>query len=79
MEKSIVPARFQPPLPLEKLLVKEPAGEKPRAARDDPRALRDDVISLDVVFVGAGPAGLAGAIELKRLVKAAREKGGDVA
>lgn len=31
--------------------------------------------AMDVLFVGAGPAGLAGAIELARLVKQAREKG----
>lgn len=33
---------------------------------------------MDVVFVGAGPAGLAGAIELTRLVKADNEAGGSL-
>ena len=32
-----------------------------------------EVIEMDVVFVGAGPAGLAGAIELARLAARDRE------
>ncbi|MSR07100.1 MAG: electron transfer flavoprotein-ubiquinone oxidoreductase [Gemmatimonadetes bacterium] len=55
MSTSFVPARFQPALPKDRLIL----AEKPA----------DDRIDLDVVFVGAGPAGLAGAIELARLVK----------
>jgi electron-transferring-flavoprotein dehydrogenase len=54
---SFVPSRFQPPLPLDRLILKkgaEGAGDK---------------MELDVLFVGAGPAGLAGAIELARLAK----------
>jgi electron-transferring-flavoprotein dehydrogenase len=57
MSTRFVPGQSQPELPLEKLIVShQPTG--------------DDVVPLDVVFVGAGPAGLAGAIELARLVKA---------
>lgn len=52
---SITPRAAMAALPLESLLVKGPQGE--------------NVVPLDVVFVGAGPAGLSGAIELKRLVK----------
>jgi electron-transferring-flavoprotein dehydrogenase len=33
---------------------------------------------MDVVFVGGGPAGLAGAVELARLVKADKERGGSL-
>ena len=50
---SILPIRHQVPLPRERLL----RTEAPDA----------EAIELDVVFVGAGPAGLAGAIELARL------------
>ncbi len=56
----IVPATGQPALPLDRLVV-APAADAER-------------IELDVMFVGAGPAGLAGAIELARLVtRALRE------
>jgi cation diffusion facilitator CzcD-associated flavoprotein CzcO len=50
-----VPANYQRALPLERLILEEaPAA---------------DAIELDVLFVGAGPAGLAGAIELARLAR----------
>src|SRR5882724_4481564 len=54
---KVIPARYQPPLPLEKLLL-------PVAA---PGA--GDRMELDVLIVGAGPAGLACAIELARLAQ----------
>ena len=36
----------------------------------------EDALAMDIVFVGAGPAGLAGAIELARLVRQDKEAGG---
>lgn len=57
MSKRFVPAQFQADLPSQKLIINQaPQG--------------DEVVPFDVVFVGAGPAGLAGAIELAKLVKA---------
>lgn len=52
---TLRPAHFQPPLPRDRLLVQAAPGP--------------DAIEMDVVFVGAGPAGLAGAIALARLAK----------
>ena len=57
----IIPADHQPPLAIDKLILKEPPGE--------------EAVPLDVLFVGAGPAGLAGAIELARLNRHAVEAG----
>lgn len=37
--------------------------------------LSDEAVPMDVIFVGAGPAGLTGAIRLAQLVKAANEAG----
>ena len=54
----MIPSQYQPPLPLDTLLIKQ-ASEG-----------AGDSMELDVLFVGAGPAGLAGAIELARLAKA---------
>lgn len=60
--KTFVPAEYQPELPREKLILEEPPGE--------------EAVPMDVVFVGGGPAGLAGAIELARLVEKDKERGG---
>jgi len=55
---KLVPAQYQPPLPLDKLILQDGA---PGAG---------DRMELDVLIVGAGPAGLACAIELAKLAKA---------
>ena len=57
MASRFVPGAFQPPLDQNKFII----AHKPHG---------DDVVPFDVVFVGGGPAGLAGAIELANLVKA---------
>ena len=59
---SILPSRHQRALPLEKLILAEAPGA--------------EAIEMDVLFVGAGPAGLAGAIELARLARADQAAGG---
>jgi electron-transferring-flavoprotein dehydrogenase len=60
----ILPIRHQAPLPLEHLI----RAEAPSA----------EAIEMDVLFVGAGPAGLSGAIELARLVREGNEKGSGI-
>src|SRR5256714_2050213 len=55
--ERFVPARYQPPLPRERLILPQ----------DAPGA--GDRMELDVLIVGAGPAGLACAIELAKLAK----------
>src|SRR6266446_4160647 len=54
---KIVPAQYQPALPLDKLILQEGAEGA------------GDRMELDVLIVGAGPAGLACAIELAKLAK----------
>ena len=58
----LAPAAAQAGLPLERLLLDEVPGE--------------EAVPVDVVFVGGGPAGLAGAISLAQLAAADRENGG---
>src|SRR5881392_2431997 len=57
-EGQFVPAEYQPALPLDKLILHDGAEGA------------GDRMELDVLIVGAGPAGLACAIELARLAKA---------
>ena len=59
---SILPLRHQRPLPLDQLIRRDPPGA--------------EAIEMDVVIVGAGPAGLACAIELTRLAAADAASGG---
>jgi electron-transferring-flavoprotein dehydrogenase len=59
---AILPIRHQPPLPLDRLIRREPPGA--------------EAIEMDVLIVGAGPAGLACAIELSRLAGEAQESSG---
>ncbi len=63
-QSSLVPADFQARLPQDQLV------------RGDP--LEEERIDVDVLFVGAGPAGLAGAIQLARLVKQDNEGGAGI-
>lgn len=59
---SLRPAAWQPALPVDRLIVEEPPDA--------------EALPLDVVFVGGGPAGLAGAIQLAKLARADGEAGG---
>ena len=58
----ILPKRHQLGLPLDQLILDQPPSA--------------EAIEMDVLFVGAGPAGLAGAIELARLARKDQEQGG---
>ena len=59
---TILPIIHQPPLPLDRVILRDPPGA--------------EAIEMDVLIVGAGPAGLACAIELARLAKRDQETGG---
>jgi electron-transferring-flavoprotein dehydrogenase len=59
---TILPSAHQAPLPLERVIRAEPPDA--------------EAVPMDVLFVGGGPAGFAGAIELARLVRADGAAGG---
>ncbi|HKG33200.1 MAG TPA: electron-transfer flavoprotein:ubiquinone oxidoreductase [Gemmatimonadales bacterium] len=59
---TVLPAQHQPALPLDRLIIRQPPGP--------------EAMEMDVLIVGAGPAGLACAIELSRLAKQEQETGG---
>jgi electron-transferring-flavoprotein dehydrogenase len=63
-DANLTPADFQPPLPLDRFIESGP--------------VQDESVEVDVLFVGAGPAGLSGAIELARLARRDAQDGGDV-
>ncbi len=60
----IIPAQYQPQLPMERLILSE--------------KLAAESVDMDVVFVGAGPAGLAGALHLARLIQQDNKQGGSL-
>jgi len=62
--RTVLPVSHQAPLPTDRLILTEPPDA--------------EAVPMDVLFVGGGPAGLAGAIELARLVKADNDAGGSV-
>lgn len=61
-KKSFRPADFQPELPVGQIILHEPPST--------------EGVEFDMLFVGAGPASLAGAIKLALLVKTENEKTG---
>ena len=58
---SVLAARHQALLPLNRLILSDPPDA--------------EAVPMDVLFVGGGPAGLAGAIELAKLLKRDSESG----
>ena len=64
MKDTVLPSRHQPELPIDRFILREPP--------------ESEAVAMDVVFVGGGPAGLAGAIELSRLVKEEQKGGGSL-
>ena len=64
MSDPILPLKHQKPLNQNELII----NDKPN----------EEAVPMDVLFVGGGPAGLAGAIELAKLIKKDTENGGDL-
>lgn len=64
LKGTVRPLDHQPRLPMDRLVLDETPDE--------------EAVPMDVVFVGGGPAGLAGALELERLVREHNEAGGDL-
>lgn len=62
---SFKPIDFQPKIDVNRWILK-----------DQPES--EEAVPMDVTFVGAGPAGLAGAIELARLIQKDNEAGGSL-
>jgi electron-transferring-flavoprotein dehydrogenase len=62
--RRVLPSAHQPDLPVDRLILAAPPDA--------------EHVPMDVVFVGGGPAGLAGAIELAKLVRADAESSGQL-
>jgi len=71
--KTIIPVKHQSSLPLDKIIIKNLSAGGENAAGHTGEA-----VPMDVVFVGAGPAGLSGAIRLAQLIKQHNENGGNL-
>lgn len=71
--KTFLPSEYQPTLNIKDFIVDK--TESKRENTDSKLSSPIEEISLDVLFVGAGPAGLAGAIHLSQLIKESPLKG----
>jgi electron-transferring-flavoprotein dehydrogenase len=64
LKGTVRPLYEQPTLPIERFIVEDVPDE--------------EAVPMDVIFVGGGPAGLSGAIELARLIREDNESGGGI-